>query len=193
MAVGVDFTPAMLAQAAARRATLGPGSARPFLVAADAARLPLASACFDVVTCRFSVHHMSDPQTGLTAMATTLKLGGRLVIADFVRPDDAGEAERHDRLERLRGHQHVQIYEAARLEAMLAAAGCPVQARREAIREMNPRDFLTSPNVAPENRNALAALVAEVEAGSGAGFEAQRVDGEPRLVRRDLVLLGIKR
>jgi SAM-dependent methyltransferase len=135
---------------------------------------------------------MSDPEAGLAAMAATLKPGGRLVVADFVRPDDPGEAERHDRLERLRGHQHVQIYEAARLEAMLAAAGCPVRARREATRAMNPHDLLTGPNVAPENRTALAALVADLEAGGRAGFEAQQIDGEPRLVRRDLVLLGIK-
>ena len=125
-------------------------------------------------------------------MAAALRPGGRLVIADFVRPDEPAEAERHDQLERLRGHQYVQIYAAARLEAMLAAAGCPVRARRTVRREMNPRDWQDSPNVAPQDRAPLAALVAGLEPNGGAGFEARHVDGELHLVRSDLVLLGIK-
>ena len=191
-AVGIDFTAAMLAQAATRRASLPPGSTPPALIAADAAQLPFRPDAFDAVTCRFSVHHMSEPAASLSAMTDALRPGGRLVIADFVRPDDPAEAERHDRLERLRGHQHVQIYAAAQLEAMLAAAGCPVRERRTTDRAMDPRDWLTSPNVAPQDRDALARLIAEIEPHGGAGFEAQSGDGSVRLVRQDVVFGGIK-
>jgi hypothetical protein len=57
---------------------------------------------------------------------------------------------------------------------------------------MNPRDWLGGPNVAPADRAPLAALVAGLEPHGGAGYEARRVDGDLRLVRADLVLLGIK-
>ena len=190
LAVGVDFTLAMLEQAARRRGT---GAASPALLAAHAARLPFAPGSFDLVTCRFSIHHFSDAESGLAAMAAALRPGGRLVVADFVRPEDPAEAARHDRLESLRGHRHVRIYEQARLEAMLQAAGCPVVARRLTEREMKPQDWLASPNVAPEAREPLARLIDELSLLGGAGLQVRRADGAVRFVRTDAVLLGIKR
>lgn len=172
----------------------GPISAEPALLAADAATLPFRDGRFDVVTCRYSAHHMSDPAASLAAMAAVLRPGGRLVIADFVRPDDPGEGDRHDRLERLRGHQYVQIYERARLEQMMAAAGCPVRDAQLVERVTTPNDLLTGLNVAPADRDALAAAIEEIiRHGGGGGFDVRR-DGEAlKLSRADVVLLGVKR
>jgi SAM-dependent methyltransferase len=185
LAVGVDFTPAMLAEAARRNRL-------PALIAAHAGRLPFRPQTFDAVTCRFAVHHFADPETSLAAMAAVLRPGGRLVVADFVRPEDETAGAEHDRLEALRGHVHFRIYSRPRLEAMLAAAGCPVVARRDAEREFRPQDLAGGPNVAPSDREALAEAVSGLEAHGGAGLEARRVDDGVRLVRTDAVLLGIK-
>ena len=208
LAAGIDFTPAMLEQAAGRRAeTLRKGASdavRPSLaslVAADAVRLPFFEACFDVITCRFSVHHMSDAEAGLAAMAAALRPGGRLVIADFVRPDatdapgDPDAGARHDQLERLRGHVYGRIYERASLERLMAGAGCPVQEARPTERAADPRDWLSLPHLTAEDRETLAGLVDEITTrGTGAGFEVRRDgDGDDvRFVRADVVLLGIK-
>jgi len=210
LAAGIDFTPAMLEQAAARRAALpGQGGTAPeagwpslvALVAADAVRLPFFEACFDVITCRFSVHHMSDAEAGLAAMAAALRPGGRLVIADFVRPDatdapgDPDAGARHDQLERLRGHVYGRIYERASLERLMAGAGCPVQEARPTERAADPRDWLSLPHLTAEDRETLAGLVDEITTrGTGAGFEVRRDgDGDDvRFVRADIVLLGIK-
>ncbi len=206
LAVGVDFTPAMLAEAARRPSApggAGPGGAGPgpqpgaALIAAHATQLPFRPGSFDVVTCRFAVHHFSDPGAGLGAMVEALRPGGRLVIADFICPEDPAAAELQDRLERLRGHVYVQIFTQSRLQEMLAAAGCPVRAVRPSAREMRPQEWLASPNVSPESRVALAELINGLteHGGTGsrqAGLEVRRVDGEVRLVRTDAVLLGIK-
>ena len=210
LAAGIDFTPAMLEQAAARRAALqgqggtAPEAVRPSLaalVAADAVRLPFFEACFDVITCRFSVHHMSDAEAGLAAMAAALRPGGRLVIADFVRPDatdapgDPDAGAQHDELERLRGHVYGRIYERASLERLMAGAGCPVQEARPTDRAADPRDWLSLPHLTAEDRETLAGLVDEITTqGAGAGFEVRRDgDGDDvRFVRADVVLLGIK-
>lgn len=195
VAIGIDFTPAMLSEAVRRQsgATGGLSSGSGALVAAHAAYLPCRPSTFDIVTCRFSVHHFADPAASLQAMAAALGPGGRLVIADFVRPADANQALLHDRLERLRGHHHVQIYERARLEAMLAAADCPVAAARTIEREARGEDWLNSPNVAPENRTELAELVHALGRAGGGGFEVRRVGADVRFLRSDVVLLGIRR
>jgi hypothetical protein len=86
----------------------------------------------------------------------------------------------------------VRIYDRAELEALLAAAGCPVRAARSTERELNPQDWLNSPNVPPESQPELAQLIAEIERSGGAGLQVRHVDGQTRYVRNDLVLLGIK-
>jgi ubiquinone/menaquinone biosynthesis C-methylase UbiE len=193
LAAGVDFTTAMLAQASHRRdAESGPAARTPALLAAHAAQLPFREASFDVVTCRLGVHHFSDPEAGLAAMAAVLRPGGRLVIADFVRPLDADEGAAHDRLERLRGHVYVEIYTEPRLEAMMAGAGCPVVERRGAEREQRAQDWLDSPNVDPGDRAELAAALAAVGERGGAGLAVRNVGGDRRFVRTDAVLLGVK-
>jgi len=217
LAAGIDFTPAMLEQAASRRAEMlrksAPEAGWPSLVApvapvapvalvaADAVRLPFFEACFDVITCRFSVHHMSDAEAGLAAMAAALRPGGRLVIADFVRPDatdapgDPDAGAQHDELERLRGHVYGRIYERASLERLMAGDGCPVQEARPTERAADPRDWLSLPHLTTEDRETLAGLVDEITTqGAGAGFEVKRDgDGDTvRFVREDVVLLGIK-
>ncbi|MGH2371198.1 MAG: class I SAM-dependent methyltransferase, partial [Chloroflexota bacterium] len=167
--------------------------AAPALIAAHATRLPFRPESFDAVTCRFSIHHFSDPAGSLAAMAAALRPGGRLVIADFVRPVDEAEAALHDRLEGLRGHQYVEIFEQARLEAMLAAAGCPVAEAHATHREMRPQEWLNSPNVVPEAREPLAQLIEQFRDRGGAGMEVHQIDGESRFVRTDVTLLGVKR
>jgi SAM-dependent methyltransferase len=195
VAAGVDFTPAMLGAAGGRRQDLPP-DARPALVAAHAARLPFRPGTFDAVTCRYAVHHFSDAAAGLAAMAAALRPGGRLVIADFVRPESEAAGAVHDRLEALRGHVFVRIYPRSGLEAMLAAAGCPVVERREAERAFRPADLLDGPNVDPANRPALAAAVAALTGAGGGGFRLRRDgagDESVRLVRSDAVLLAVRR
>jgi SAM-dependent methyltransferase len=195
LAAGLDFTPAMLDQAARRRVVAG---RRPVLVAAHAARLPFGGETFDVVTCRFGVHHFADPVAGLGAMAAVLRPGGRLVIADFVRPEDETAAAALARLEALRGHVYVDLYPESHLGAMLAGAGCPVIARRAAPREVRPADWLARPDLSPEARAALGQAIQEVvalagsEGGGRYGLQVREDGGETRLVRLDAVLLGIK-
>ena len=63
--------------------------------AADALRLPFASGAFDAVTVAFGVRNFEDTRAGLEEIARVLKApvsgkrGGRLLVLEFMRPDNA--------------------------------------------------------------------------------------------------------
>jgi demethylmenaquinone methyltransferase/2-methoxy-6-polyprenyl-1,4-benzoquinol methylase len=96
---GLDFSPAMLAvalkRATARRAGGGLVStdarpnAAPQFVRADALKLPFASAQFDVVTIGYGLRNLASFERSLREMWRVTKPGGRILILDFGKPEDA--------------------------------------------------------------------------------------------------------
>jgi len=76
LAVGVDLTPRMLAEA--RKGEL--------LAAADVRALPVADETFDVVWCRLVLGHLFDLDAAYGELARVCARGGRVVVTDF-HPD----------------------------------------------------------------------------------------------------------
>ena len=83
LAVGVDLTPRMLAEA--RDGEL--------LAAADVRALPVADAAFDVVWCRLVLGHLADLDAAYAELARVCAHGGRVVVTDF-HPDAVGAGHR---------------------------------------------------------------------------------------------------
>jgi demethylmenaquinone methyltransferase/2-methoxy-6-polyprenyl-1,4-benzoquinol methylase len=84
--VGADFTLPMLA-VARRRAQSEESRSR--FVAADALRLPFRDGVFDAVTVGYGLRNIADPQTALREMRRVLAPGGRVVVLEFGKPDNA--------------------------------------------------------------------------------------------------------
>lgn len=84
---GVDFTQAML-DGAVRRP-----EAREFpevrFLRGDALHLPFPDAGFDLVTISYGLRNLADFDRGLREMHRVLKPGGRLLVLDFGKPDNA--------------------------------------------------------------------------------------------------------
>lgn len=85
---GVDFSAPMLAVAEARRAKAG-GLDGPVFLQGDALRLPFPDAHFDVVTISYGLRNLASVEAGLREMWRVLKPGGRLLVLDFGKPDNA--------------------------------------------------------------------------------------------------------
>lgn len=86
---GLDFSPAMLD--VARNRTLGnePKIPKPEFLEGDAQNLPFADASFEVVTVGYGLRNLPSWERGLEEMWRVAKPGGRLLVLDFGKPDNA--------------------------------------------------------------------------------------------------------
>ena len=81
---GLDLDPAMIARARANADRPGYGDGRrPQFVVGDVASLAFPDRSFDLVVSTLSMHHWSDPATGLAEIGRVLRPGGRALIWDF--------------------------------------------------------------------------------------------------------------
>lgn len=103
--VGLDFSAEMLQVAEARR-TKAPnsksqapdgssgagntaGAVNPQFVQGDAQRLPFADNTFDIVTVGYGLRNLASWEVGLQEMLRVARPGGRLLVLDFGKPDNA--------------------------------------------------------------------------------------------------------
>ncbi len=88
LVVGLDFTETMLAIALRRRAADGAGDGAQF-AQGDALRLPFADESFDAVTVAYGLRNVADIEASLGEMLRVLRPGGRIVVLDCGKPDNA--------------------------------------------------------------------------------------------------------
>lgn len=106
--VGLDLTPAMLAEACALASKRGLDKVRFCL--GDSERLPFASNSFDVVTCRVAPHHFPDVASAMREMARVCRPGGCIAIVDNITPEDADACAYINAWETLRDPSHHWAY-----------------------------------------------------------------------------------
>jgi len=90
---GLDFSEQMLATAATRQqhATRNTQHAprSPHFIRGDAQRIPFPDNSFDIVTVGYGLRNLASWETGLCEMRRVAKPGGRLLVLDFGKPDNA--------------------------------------------------------------------------------------------------------
>ena len=103
---GLDFNEAMLGVAAKRESQVsslksqvpadeqrdhGPQSTvhSPHFVRGDAQALPFRENSFDIVTVGYGLRNLADWERGVSEMGRVAKPGGRLLVLDFGKPDNA--------------------------------------------------------------------------------------------------------
>jgi demethylmenaquinone methyltransferase/2-methoxy-6-polyprenyl-1,4-benzoquinol methylase len=65
---------------------------RPRLAVADATRLPVRDAAFDVVSVAFGLRNLVEPERGIAELARVVRPGGRVAILEFFRPEGGAGA-----------------------------------------------------------------------------------------------------
>jgi len=88
---GLDFSKPMLAVAEERRQKPNRQSAvsNPLFLHGDAQKIPYPEASFDIVTVGYGLRNLSSWETGLNEMIRVARPGGRLLVLDFGKPENA--------------------------------------------------------------------------------------------------------
>jgi demethylmenaquinone methyltransferase/2-methoxy-6-polyprenyl-1,4-benzoquinol methylase len=87
---GIDFSPAMLEIAEARRRKNFKFQISNFkFMAGDALQIPFPDASFDIVTVGYGLRNLTSWEKGLAEMHRVAKPGARLVVLDFGKPANA--------------------------------------------------------------------------------------------------------
>lgn len=90
VATGLDFSEEMLAVATRRlfnRKLKTPGTIK--FLRGDAQGIPFPDARFDVVTISYGLRNLSNMTRGLSEMLRVARPGGRVLVLDFGKPDNA--------------------------------------------------------------------------------------------------------
>lgn len=145
-------------------------------VRADAAALPYRDGAFSLVTSRFSLHRLGDPALTLREMMRVCRPGGRVVIAEVVRPNLAGPER--DLLERLRDPAHPGTPSLAKLTEMISAAGGSVRRLDVFTVERPVEPWLAGASDPGSADRIRRALTVEVDGGPRTGAKPRVIGGE---------------
>lgn len=118
---GIDLTPAMLEQA--RRTQQQEGVTNVSWDQGDVSAMPYGDDQFDIVTCRFAVHHFPDPLPVLREMRRVCRGGGRIVIADSAPA--RSKADAFNAMEKLRDPSHTRALAIEETTELIVRAGLP--------------------------------------------------------------------
>jgi len=85
----LDFSAEMLAVARTRNTQQAETASTPEYIQGDAMKLPFPDSSFDVVTVGYGLRNLSNWETGVAEMLRVAKPGGRVLVLDFGKPDNA--------------------------------------------------------------------------------------------------------
>ncbi len=188
--VGVDLTEAQLRVAERNRAALGIGNAR--FVPGDAEALPFEDQEFDVVVCRFAVHHFPRPAHVVAEMARVCREGGSVAVEDLITSEHPDRSEYQNRFERLRDPSHVRALPLTGLVGTLADAGLEVTQVYTDHLLPEVEEWLENAHPPPEAAARVRELVERDALEDLSGATPHRHEGRLRFVQRTVTVVARK-
>lgn len=186
---GLDATPAMLDEALQRLDQGGHDNVR--LCLGNLYDPPFPAASFDIVTCRFAFHHLTDPVKAFAQMVRLARCGGRIVLCDAIASDDPAKADAFNAMERLRDPSTIRFRTRSYLRDLFEQAGLAVQEDAFHV-AYRARDLVEASFPANGDRAGVLALLDSSIAGDTLGMHAQKAGGDTRVTYPSVVLSAVK-
>lgn len=189
-ATGLDATPAMLDEARALAARSGRRNVT-FLQGSIYAA-PFPDGAFDIVSCRFAFHHLTDPARAFREMGRLAAPGGRIVLCDGLASDDPVKAAAFHAMERWRDPSTVEFRTLDYLLALFTGAGLGEPRMQRFQVPYLARDLVAASFPDGGDHAGLQALLEASVDGDTLGMGAHRTAEGVRLAFPSVVLSAVK-
>ena len=189
-AVGLDATEAMLDQArklAVKRALDNATWHR-----GDVRALPFDDAAFDIVSCRFAIHHFEEPGAAFAEMVRVCRPGGRIVLCDAVASDDPVKAAAFNAMERYRDPSTVEFRTLAFLTNLFRQAVLPPPTATFYQLPIEMEAMLKVSFPVSNDRDGIRAMLRDAIEGDRMGINAREQDGKIRFEYASVILVATK-
>lgn len=165
--VGVDV--AAEAVAVATRQAKERGIANAEFRVSEMENLPFVAGSFEIVTCRFTFHHFSDPGKVLREMKRVLAPGGRIMLYDILSSPDTAKAEVHNRIEKTRDPSHVRMLQAEEYVTLFRETGLEVRSKLVLLTKREFEEWMEIVGADAETIRKTRALFESIGENSGLG------------------------
>jgi ubiquinone/menaquinone biosynthesis C-methylase UbiE len=189
-ATGLDATAAMLDQA--RKLAGARGLANVSWRQGDVCALPFDDAAFDILSCRFAMHHFERPEAAFAEMARVCRPGGRVVLCDAVASDDPAKAKAFNEMERFRDPSTVEFRTLAFLAGLFGDAGLAEPVRSFYTLPVEMEALLKTSFPLGDDRDGLRALLRDAAEGDKMGINARREGETVRFEYAAVILAATK-
>jgi ubiquinone/menaquinone biosynthesis C-methylase UbiE len=189
--IGVDLTEAPLKIAERMRVERGLHNVS-FRQADVETRLPFGDNEFDVVVCRFAVHHFENPAIVIGEMARVCRIDGTVAVEDLISSEHPVRAEYYNRFERLRDTSHTRALALSELVKTIASTGLEIM-RFESAALKNPVDrWFTSAQTTPDREAEARAMIERDLSEDLSGARPSRIDDELFFTHRVAIVTARK-
>ena len=189
--IGVDLTDAPLKIAERMRTERGLTNVR-FQHGDVEARLPFNDGEFDIVVCRFAIHHFEHPRNVIAEMSRLCRVGGTVAVEDLIASEHLRRAEYYNRFERLRDSSHTRALPLSEMSQMLASAGLEL-IRFSSDGLPNPVERWFDSAQTPSDKRATALAMIERDLSEDLSrTNPRRIDGELFFTHRTAILVTRK-
>jgi ubiquinone/menaquinone biosynthesis C-methylase UbiE len=189
--VGIDLTDAPLKIAEKMRAERGIANVS-FQKGDVESRLPFKDGEFDVVVCRFAVHHFAFPVKVISEMARVCRADGLVAIEDLIASEQPERAAYYNEFERLRDTSHTSALAMSDLIRMMGAAGLEIVRFTSHGYRTAVSQWIKAADASPERAAKAIAMVERDVAEDLSGARPVRIDGELYFTYRIAMLVTRK-
>ena len=188
--VGVDLTEAPLEIAERTRQERGLGNVS--FRAGDAEHLPFGDGEFDVVLCRFAVHHFENPATVIGEMSRVCRANGTVAVEDLISSEHPARAEYYNRFERLRDTSHTRALALSEMVKLMASKGLEISRFESAAMKQPVEQWLKTAQTPPDRAAEARAMIERDVLEDLSGVRSARAGGELYFTHRIAIVVARK-